>query len=95
MSDAAAASVRCAIRVTPGAKRAIVGGSHGDALVVKVTSPAIEGRATEAALVAVAKALGLRPRAVRLVSGATSRQKVIEIEGDPGVITAEIDRLRG
>jgi uncharacterized protein YggU (UPF0235/DUF167 family) len=59
-----------------------VGGGHDGALVVRVEAPAVDGRATEAALAAVARAFGLRPRAVTLVSGRTSRTKVVDIEGD-------------
>ena len=73
--------MRCAIRVRPGASRTEVGGSYDDALVVRVTAPAVEGRATEAALRAVADAFGVRRRAVTLVSGATSRTKVVEVDG--------------
>ncbi|MBA9006489.1 DUF167 domain-containing protein [Thermomonospora cellulosilytica] len=88
-------AVRVAIRVGPGASRTRVGGGHGDALVVKVTARAVEGRATEAALRAVADALGVRRRDVTLVSGATSRDKVVEVAGDEREIRAKIDGLRG
>lgn len=87
--------VRVAIRVRPGAARAKVGGSYGDALVVKVTARAVEGKATEAALRALAEALGVRRRDVHLVSGATSRDKVVEVAGDVAQLTLEIDRLLG
>jgi uncharacterized protein (TIGR00251 family) len=76
--------VRIGIRVRPGASRTLVGGSHGDSLVVRVTAPAVDGRATEAALVAVAEAFGVRRSEVRLVTGATSRTKVVDVAGaDP------------
>ncbi|MGY1747175.1 DUF167 domain-containing protein [Blastococcus sp. SYSU D00695] len=71
--------MRVAIRVRPGAGRTAVGGAHDGALVVRVGAPAVDGRATEAALVAVAEALGLRRREVALVTGATSRTKVVEV----------------
>jgi uncharacterized protein len=73
--------MRVTIRVQPRSSRTAVGGSHGGALVVRVTEPAVDGRATEAALRAVAEALGVRRRDVVLVSGATSRTKVIDVDG--------------
>ena len=71
--------LRLAVRVRPGASRTAVGGARGDALVVAVTARAVDGRATEAALAALADALGVRRRQVRLITGATSRDKVVEV----------------
>lgn len=71
--------MRLTVRVHPRAKRTAVGGSHDGALVVRVTEPAVDGKATEAALAAVAAALGVRRRDVTLVSGATSRTKVLDV----------------
>jgi len=82
--------MRVTIRVRPGAARAGVGGEHDGALVVRVSPPAVDGRATDAALRAVADAFGVRPQAVSLVSGATSRTKVVEVEGAD---QASLDRL--
>jgi uncharacterized protein YggU (UPF0235/DUF167 family) len=87
--------LRLAIRVRPGGSRTRVGGTHGDALVVKVAARAVDGKATEAALRAVADALGVRRRAVTLVSGGTNRDKVIEIDVDVAQVTPLIDRLKG
>ena len=77
--------MRVAIRVKPGSSRTAVGGRHGDGdvLVVAVTARAVDGKATEAALRAVAEAFGVRRGAVSLVTGATSRDKVVEINGNP------------
>lgn len=69
------------IRVKPGAARTRVGGSYGDALVVAVREPAVDGKATEAALKALAAAVNVRRRDVRLVTGATSRRKIVELPG--------------
>jgi uncharacterized protein (TIGR00251 family) len=87
--------LRLAIRVKPGGSRTQVGGTHGDALIVKVAARAVDGKATEAALRAVAAALGVRRRDVSLVSGATSRDKVVEIDADVAQVTPFIDRLKG
>lgn len=78
--------MRVAIRVRPGAGRTRVGGEHDGALIVRVAQRAVDGKATEAALAAVARAFGVRRRAVTLVTGATSRTKVIDVAGgDPAV----------
>jgi uncharacterized protein YggU (UPF0235/DUF167 family) len=77
--------------VKPGAGRTRVGGRYGDAaLVVAVQVPAVDGRATAAALAAVAKALGCPQRDVTLVSGATSRTKVVEV---PDGLAAAVSAL--
>jgi uncharacterized protein YggU (UPF0235/DUF167 family) len=55
--------------------------------VVRVAPRAVDGKATRAALDAVAGAFGVRGSAVTLVSGATSRTKVVDITGgDPGLL---------
>ena len=74
-------SVRVTIRVRPGAGRTVVGGGHDGALVVRVGARAVDGRATDAALAAVADAFGVRRSEVALVTGATSRTKVVDVEG--------------
>jgi uncharacterized protein YggU (UPF0235/DUF167 family) len=82
--------VRITIRVTPGASHPGVGGDRDGALVVRVSAPAVDGRATAAALAAVAAAFGVRRHAVTLVAGAASRTKVLDVAGaDPAVL----DRL--
>ena len=89
--------MRLTIRVRPGSSRPKVSGEHDGALVVAVSARAVDGRATEAALAALAAALGVRRRDVRLVSGATSRTKVVEIEAsgdDEPALAARVSALR-
>lgn len=85
---------RVGIRVKPGASRTAVGGTHGDALVVAVNARAVEGKATEAALKALADALGVRRRQLTAVTGATSRDKVVEVADAPADLDATLTRLR-
>jgi uncharacterized protein len=81
--------MRIAIRVRPGSARPGVGGEHAGALIVRVSARAVDGKATEAALAAVSGAFGVRRGAVRLISGASSRTKIIDIDaGDPRVLAA-------
>ena len=74
--------MRIAVRVRPGASRTEVGGRYGDSdiLVVAVSARAVDGAATEATRRALATALGVRRSQVSLVSGATSREKVFDVD---------------
>lgn len=97
MDSARPGAVKVAIRVKPGAARARVGGSYGDAgaLVVAVTERAVDGRATAAALRAVAAALGVPRSSVSLLTGATSRDKVLLVADPPADLGALLAALRG
>lgn len=83
------------IRVVPGSSRAAVGGSRGVALVVRVSERAVDGKATEAALRAVAAALEVARRDVVLVRGATSRDKILDVAGNDEVLADRLADLRG
>ena len=79
--------MRVTIRVRPGSAGPAVGGEHDGALVVRVRERAVDGRATAAALAAVAAAFGVRRAAVTLVTGASSRRKVVDVAGvDPATL---------
>jgi uncharacterized protein len=81
--------MRIAIRVRPGSARPGVGGGHDGALIVRVSAQAVDGKATKAALDAVADSFSVRRGAVRLVSGGSSRTKIIDIDtGDPRLLAA-------
>jgi uncharacterized protein len=87
-----------AVRVRPGASRARVGGRYdgplGPALVVAVTEPAVDGRATDAVIRSVAAALGVRRAEVSLRTGQASRDKLLAVAGDPTDLDARVTRLR-
>ena len=83
--------MRLTVWVRPGSARPGVGGELDGALVVRVTARAVDGRASAAALTAIADAFGVRRHAVTLIAGAASRRKIVEVTGaDP----AALDRLR-
>ena len=63
---------------------------HAGALVVRVRERAVDGRATEAALTAVADDLSVPRSTVTLVTGATSRTKTLDI---PAADPTTLDRL--
>jgi uncharacterized protein len=89
--------VRVAVKVTPRARAASVGGlaasADGPRLRIAVTMPPEDGRASEAACAALAKALGLGRGAVSLRAGAASREKLLHVEADAAMVAARLDEL--
>ena len=86
-----------AIRVKPGAARPAVGGAYdgpfGLALVVAVREPPADGRATKAALRALAEAISVRPARLTLKAGAVSRDKLISVENPPDDLAERVAAL--
>jgi uncharacterized protein (TIGR00251 family) len=81
---------RIELRVAPGAARTEVVGRHGEAWKVRLAAPAERGRANDALTRLLADTLGVERASVRLVAGATSRDKVVEVDG---MTLAEAERL--
>jgi uncharacterized protein len=75
------ASIRFRVRVSPRASRSAITGVHDGALKIALTAPPVEGEANAALLELLARELGVAKRAIRIVSGASGRQKVVEVEG--------------
>ena len=76
------------VYVKPGSSRTSVGGTHDDRLVISVTSAAVDGAANTAVISALAKALNIPKRDIRIKSGLTSKRKVIDIDNcDPASIS--------
>jgi uncharacterized protein len=69
------------LRVVPGATRSRVVGRYGDAWKVRVTAPPEGGRANEAVLAVLAEALDVSRRDLELISGRSSRDKVVALDG--------------
>ncbi len=69
-----------AVRVTPNARRAGVQ-VVGDQIRIAVTVVPEDGRATEAARDALAKAMGVAKTRLVLVQGAKARDKVFRLDG--------------
>lgn len=82
------------IYVRPGASIESVGGTFDDLLCVSVRARAVDGKANDAVVKAVANALGLAPRNVELIRGHTNRRKVLRVFDETGAVTATLESLR-
>jgi uncharacterized protein (TIGR00251 family) len=73
--------VAISVRVIPRAGRAGLAGIRGDALLVRLQSPPVEGAANDELVEVLSKALQVPKRAVSIVAGDRSRQKRVRVVG--------------
>jgi len=84
---AAIVLAQISVRVQPGASKDDVR-FEGDGLRVRVAAPAVEGSANRRLIEVLAKRLKVPRSSMRIARGASSRQKVLEIDG------LELDEVR-
>jgi uncharacterized protein (TIGR00251 family) len=70
-----------AVRVRPGARKNDVAGIHAGAVKISLTTPPVDGRANEALIEFVADLLRVPRARVAILSGATSRMKLLRVTG--------------
>ena len=96
-------AIAIAVRAQPGARRdSVLGVAEAAArpgwpsarLRVAVVAPPEDGRANAAVLRLLAAELAVKPAACRLTQGQGSRDKLITVEGDIGLLGAVVARLR-
>lgn len=72
--------MKIAVQAKPGAREERVDKVDDAHFVVSVKEPPVEGRANAAIVRALVAHFGVAPSRVRIISGHTSRNKVIEVE---------------
>jgi uncharacterized protein (TIGR00251 family) len=88
-------SVRFAVRLTPRSAVERVEGVVDGVLKVRVMAPAVDGSANAALLRVLGDELGVARRDLQIVAGATSRQKLVVVDGvDSDAIVARWPGLK-
>ena len=64
------------------------------ALAIKVSKPADKGRATEAVIATLAKAIGISKSSLRLASGETTRDKVVQVVQNEAAVRAFLEEIQ-
>ena len=72
---------RIDVRVMPRSSKNGIDGMREGRIVVRVTAAPVDGAANDAVVAAVAAALDVPRRVVRVVHGGTSRNKTLEVTG--------------
>lgn len=69
------------VHATPRASKTQIQGLHGDALKIRLQAPPVDGKANETLIEFLAETLGIPQRQITLLSGQTSRQKRLSLQG--------------
>jgi len=80
-----ATSARISVYVQPRASKTAIAGMHDGCVKIRLAAPPVDGAANAALVVFVAEQLRIAKSRVRVVSGSSSRRKVVEVDG----VTAE------
>jgi uncharacterized protein (TIGR00251 family) len=72
---------RITVKAHPRAKRSAIAGRLGEAYKLDLAAPPADGKANEECVRFLAEVAGVSRSRVRIVQGAKSRMKVVEIEG--------------
>ena len=67
------------VRVIPRAGQSGLAGTRGDALLVRLQSPPVDGAANEELIAVLAERSGVQKRQVTIIAGARSRQKRVRV----------------
>jgi uncharacterized protein len=81
---------RVTVKVHPRAKRSAIAGKFGEVWKLDLAAPPVDGKANDECVRFFAEFAGVPRGHVRIVTGATSRMKIVEIEG---VEQSALDRL--
>jgi uncharacterized protein len=88
-------TTRFAVRLTPRSGVDLLDAVVDGVLRVRVMAPAVDGAANLALIRLVAGELGIARHDVRIVAGATSRQKLLVVDGvEPDTVVARWPGLR-
>jgi uncharacterized protein (TIGR00251 family) len=72
---------RLKVRVIPNARKTEFSGYRDDEIVLRLSAPAVEGKANKAAVEFVSRYFGVARSAVLLIGGERSRHKIFQIVG--------------
>jgi uncharacterized protein (TIGR00251 family) len=68
-------------RVEPRSSRPGIAGAYRDGIKVRLASPPVEGRANRELIEVLSRELKIKKRDIEIISGKTSRNKVVKISG--------------
>ncbi len=86
------ASARISVYVQPRAAKTNIAGMHDGCVKIRLAAPPVDGAANAALIEFVAGQLDIAKSRVRIVTGLSSRRKVLEVDG---VSAAQLNQALG
>jgi uncharacterized protein len=86
-------ALRIRVKAVAGSRQSGIAGLLGDRLKIRVSAPPEGGRANDAIRNVLASSFGVAMRDVTLVSGASSREKVLDIRGEPIALAVRLKAI--
>jgi uncharacterized protein len=86
-------ALRIRVKAVAGSRQSGIAGLLGDRLKIRVSAPPEGGRANDAVRQLLASSFGVAMRDVTLVSGASSREKVLDIRGEPIALAVRLKAI--
>ncbi|NOZ68527.1 MAG: YggU family protein [Deferribacteres bacterium] len=78
------------VKVEPRSSRPGIAGPYGDALKVRLSSPPVEGKANKELIEILSREFGIHKKDVEIVSGHSSRNKLVKLTG----LKATLERIK-
>lgn len=85
-------AVQLWLRVQPGASRSRLVGMHGERLKVALQAPPVDGKANDELIRYLAEILDLPRARLELASGASSRDKRVDVAAAKAMVIAALQR---
>lgn len=87
--------MRLSLRVTPRASKSGIMGFEGAVLRARVHAAPADGEANDELIRLLSRELGVAKSAIRLLKGAASRNKILEIDGDEAILKRKLQDHAG
>ncbi len=81
MNPADGPSATVSVRVVPRSSKEGVAGFEGGVVRIRLNAPPVEGKANEALVRFLAKAVGVPKNRIALVTGEKGRNKIVRVDG--------------
>lgn len=83
------------VHIQPNASRTECTGRTGEGIVrIRVQAPPVDGAANKALLKYLAKTFGVSKSRVTILRGASSRTKILEIDGDEQELRSRLENMQ-